>query len=104
MLTESVTCPRCGTASPAEAKLCDACGRALAQRQAAAPPADPRDYRPQHLAKKIAASRTALEGERKQVTVLFADVMGFMELAERTDPESWQGSWTASPNSGTPRG
>ena len=41
------------------------------------------------LADKILRSRSALEGERKQVTVLFADVKGSMELAERVDPEAW---------------
>jgi class 3 adenylate cyclase/tetratricopeptide (TPR) repeat protein len=52
---------------------------------------DPRTKPPEHLAEKIRAGRDALEGERKQVTVLFADVMGSMELAERSDPEEWQG-------------
>jgi len=50
---------------------------------------DPRDYTPKHLAEKILASRAALEGERKQVTVLFADVKGSMELAEQVEPEEW---------------
>src|SRR5260370_2751516 len=50
---------------------------------------DPRSYTPKHLADKILASRSALEGERKQVTVLFADVKGSMELAEQLDPEAW---------------
>jgi class 3 adenylate cyclase len=44
---------------------------------------------PKHLADKILSSRSALEGERKQVTVLFADVKGSMELAEQLDPEQW---------------
>jgi class 3 adenylate cyclase len=44
---------------------------------------------PQHLADKIRSARRTLEGERKQVTVLFADVKGSMELAERMDPEAW---------------
>ena len=44
---------------------------------------------PVHLAEKVLASRGRLEGERKQVTVLFADVKGSMELAERIDPEAW---------------
>ncbi|MCH7709038.1 MAG: AAA family ATPase [Myxococcales bacterium] len=69
-------------------------GRALAW---AGPPAslpsaareDPRDYTPKHLADKILESKSALEGERKQVTVLFADVKGSMELAEALDPEEW---------------
>jgi class 3 adenylate cyclase len=49
----------------------------------------PRDYTPRHLADKILRSKSALEGERKQVTVLFADVKGSMELAEQVDPEEW---------------
>jgi class 3 adenylate cyclase len=51
--------------------------------------ADPRSYTPKHLAEKILTSRSALEGERKQVTVLFADVKGSMDLAEQVDPEEW---------------
>jgi class 3 adenylate cyclase/tetratricopeptide (TPR) repeat protein len=61
---------------------------------AAAAPAverEPRAYTPKHLADKILQSRSALEGERKQVTVLFADVKGSMELAEQTGPEAWHG-------------
>jgi class 3 adenylate cyclase len=48
---------------------------------------EPRAYTPPHLVEKILTSRTALEGERKQVTVLFADVSGFTSIAERLDPE-----------------
>src|SRR5262249_25389983 len=48
---------------------------------------DPLSYTPKHLAEKILTSRSALEGERKQVTVLFADVVGFTTLAEHLDPE-----------------
>jgi hypothetical protein len=47
----------------------------------------PLAYTPRHLAEKILTSRSALEGERKQVTVLFADVAGFTTLAEQLDPE-----------------
>jgi len=50
---------------------------------------DIRTYTPKHLADRILQSRSALEGERKQVTVLFADVKGSMELAEQLDPEEW---------------
>jgi class 3 adenylate cyclase/tetratricopeptide (TPR) repeat protein len=49
----------------------------------------PAAYTPKHLADKILQSKSALEGERKQVTVLFADVKGSMELAEQLDPEAW---------------
>jgi len=47
----------------------------------------PRAYTPAHLTEKILATRAALEGERKQVTVLFADLKGFMELLADRDPE-----------------
>ena len=47
----------------------------------------PLTYTPRHLAEKILTSRSALEGERKQVTVLFADMAGFTTLAEQLDPE-----------------
>ena len=56
-----------------------------------ATPRDPRTYTPEHLARRILQSRSAIEGERKQVTVLFADVKGSMELAQQIDPEAWHG-------------
>jgi class 3 adenylate cyclase len=49
----------------------------------------PRSYTPKHLAQKILNTRAALEGERKQVTVLFADVQRSLELAEQVDAEEW---------------
>jgi class 3 adenylate cyclase/tetratricopeptide (TPR) repeat protein len=52
-------------------------------------PVEPERRAPAHLADKILRSKAALEGERKQVTVLFADVKGSMELAEHLDPEVW---------------
>jgi class 3 adenylate cyclase len=54
----------------------------------------PDSYTPRHLAEKILTSRSALEGERKQVTVLFADVSGFTSLSERLDPEDVHGLMT----------
>jgi class 3 adenylate cyclase/tetratricopeptide (TPR) repeat protein len=51
------------------------------------PAREPLAYTPRHLADKILTSRNVLEGERKQVTVLFADVAGFTTLAEQLDPE-----------------
>jgi len=52
-------------------------------------PQSPASYTPAHLAEKILQCRSALEGERKQVTVLFADIKGSMELAGQLDPEAW---------------
>ena len=49
----------------------------------------PRSYTPRHLAERILKTRSALQGERKHVTVLFADVKGSVELAARVDPEEW---------------
>jgi class 3 adenylate cyclase/tetratricopeptide (TPR) repeat protein len=67
-------------------------GDAASTPPPAATPAQPPEraplaYTPRHLAEKILASRSALEGERKQVTVLFADTAGFTALARRLDPE-----------------
>jgi len=80
-----VSCPSCGHENPAGARFCNNCGAPLAP--ALTP--EPRSYTPRHLVEKILASRSALRGERKLVTVLFADVVRSMELAERVDPEEW---------------
>ncbi len=76
----------CGHDNRDGAKFCDQCGLPLG---AAARSAAPASYTPRHLVEKILQSRSALEGERKQVTVLFADVQGSMHLAEQVDPEAW---------------
>ena len=81
-------CPGCGTRNPPAHKFCHQCGQTLAPLPTpAARIASPQSYTPPHLAEKILTSRTALAGERKQVTVLFADVSGFTSIAERLDPE-----------------
>src|SRR3712207_27919 len=81
-------CPHCGEAATPGKKFCAACGGSLAAAPAIARPApSPQDYTPQHLAERIISSRGALEGERKQVTVLFADLKGSMELLADRDPE-----------------
>jgi tetratricopeptide (TPR) repeat protein len=76
----------------AGSKFCDRCGAPLAATSphpaAAAPRFGlPESYTPKHLAEKILTSKSALEGERKQVTVLFADVKGSTELLADRDPE-----------------
>src|SRR5262245_27330148 len=80
------TCSNCGTALSAAAKFCHACAHPVAAG-AVAPPRAPDSYTPKHLAEKILTSKTALEGERKLVTVLFADIKGSMELLADRDPE-----------------
>src|SRR5438067_113898 len=85
-LTRDVTCSSCGHANPAGQTFCNGCGGRL-DESARSAARDRRAYTPKHLVEKILASRTALEGERKQVTVLFADVKGSMDLAEQIDPE-----------------
>jgi class 3 adenylate cyclase/tetratricopeptide (TPR) repeat protein len=80
-------CPACGTLCPAGQKFCGECGAALARATAASKFVSPENFTPKHLAEKILTSRSALEGERKQVTVLFADVKGSLELLADRDPE-----------------
>src|SRR5215510_1675871 len=87
-----VVCPNCGVATRLGAKFCKKCGQRLLE---AAPAAlvtvgkfgSVEAYTPRHLAEKILISKNALEGERKQVTVLFADMKGSMELLADRDPE-----------------
>jgi class 3 adenylate cyclase/tetratricopeptide (TPR) repeat protein len=83
-------CPGCGEGNRPVAKFCKHCGARL--RGASAPPAgrfaEPTAYTPPHLAERILRSRAALAGERKQVTVLFADVEDFTGLGASLDPES----------------
>src|SRR3989338_8185608 len=84
----ALTCAKCGVELPGGAKFCLECG-APVSAEATVPSrfASPEAYTPKHLAEKILTSRTALEGERKQVTVLFADLKGSMELLADRDPE-----------------
>ena len=79
-------CRECGVDLPAGAKFCPQCGRTVEAPAAEAP--SPRAYTPRHLAEKILTSRSALEGERKQVTVLFCDVVESTRIAEHLDPET----------------
>ena len=88
-------CPACGASLPPESLFCGKCGvRLLSDTTTAAlvsaPTAHqrpPAAYTPPHLQEKILTSRSALEGERKQVTILFADLKGSMELLADRDPE-----------------
>jgi len=81
------TCSNCGTALSASAKFCHACAHPVAS-EASPPSRAPNSYTPKHLAEKILTSKAALEGERKQVTVLFCDIVDSSRLAERLEPEA----------------
>jgi class 3 adenylate cyclase/tetratricopeptide (TPR) repeat protein len=111
-----MTCPRCQHANPVDARFCTGCGQPLAllclvcqtpntpgsrfckacgtSLATTAPPrpdlraAASQSYTPRHLTEKILTSRSALEGERKQVTVLFCDLANSTGLAERLGPEA----------------
>ena len=98
-----VACSNCGRELRTGARFCDGCGAALKEvespqsRVKSGESGNSRlsafgsrlargahSYTPKHLAYKILQSKSALEGERKQVTVLFADVKGSMELARES--------------------
>jgi class 3 adenylate cyclase len=88
-------CSHCGQLNRSESRFCRICGQLIDQTATTLPasvlggPA-PDSYVPRHLAEKILASRQSLEGERKEVTVLFADIRGSTRLLEGLDPEDAQ--------------
>jgi class 3 adenylate cyclase len=94
------TCPQCGAEMPGEFRFCGQCGTSLdpaTPESGTAPSPESAaaevwtrslaSYTPKHLAEKILKSRSAIDGERRQVTVLFADIAGFTTLAEKLDAE-----------------
>jgi class 3 adenylate cyclase/tetratricopeptide (TPR) repeat protein len=81
-------CAKCESELPAAAKFCSQCAAPVGAASDATPRfASPASYTPTHLAERIRTSKDALEGERKHVTVLFADLKGSMELLADRDPE-----------------
>jgi class 3 adenylate cyclase/tetratricopeptide (TPR) repeat protein len=82
-------CPDCGKTNRPEAKFCDECGSKLGKPKETVPVdySEPQSYTPKFLADKILTTRSSLEGERKLVTVLFADVANYTSIAEKLDPE-----------------
>jgi class 3 adenylate cyclase/tetratricopeptide (TPR) repeat protein len=84
----AVACAACGAPLNSLDRFCDRCGAAAAR--SAGPHAgfdSPRTYLPRHLAERIVAAKSALEGERKHVTILLADMKGSLELLADRDPE-----------------
>ncbi len=82
-------CPDCGRVLPSTAKFCDNCGSDLRESDEPSPIdySRPRAYTPRYLADKILTTRSSIEGERKLVTVLFADVANYTSISEKLDPE-----------------
>src|SRR5262245_55107917 len=85
----ATVCPSCGFSNEPGEDFCGGCAASLAAASRPIEPrfAAPQSYTPKHLAEKILTSKTALEGERKQLTVLFADLKGSMALLANRDPE-----------------
>jgi class 3 adenylate cyclase/tetratricopeptide (TPR) repeat protein len=84
-----LVCPSCGHTYEPDSVFCDECGYSLAGNKKA-PPIDynqPQSYTPKHLADKILTNRKTIEGERKLVTVLFADAVNYTAMSEKLDPE-----------------
>jgi class 3 adenylate cyclase len=84
-----LVCSACGYMCDSESLFCDECGQDLRALKETTPIdyAQPQSYTPKHLADKILTNRKTLEGERKLVTVMFADVAGFTAISEKQDPE-----------------
>jgi class 3 adenylate cyclase/tetratricopeptide (TPR) repeat protein len=85
----ALVCPECGAENFPDDKYCGECGHDLSVPKEAAPIdfAEPYSYTPKFLADKIITTRSSIEGERKLVTVLFADVAGYTNIADKLDPE-----------------
>lgn len=83
-------CHICGRENPPTNKFCYECGHNFSEVVKGAIPFQldkPQSYIPQHLADKILATKNSIEGERKLLTVLFADVKGSTSIGETLDPE-----------------
>src|SRR5713101_214901 len=83
----AVTCSSCGAEVTPGKRFCGKCGGPVGSTTPESRFASPQSYTPKHLVERILFSKSALEGERKQVTVLFADLKGSMELLADRDPE-----------------
>ena len=83
-------CPKCKSINSFDHKFCGECGNKFHDNLKESLSVDnsgPQSYTPKHLADKILTSRSSIEGERKLVTVLFADVANYTSISEKLDPE-----------------
>jgi class 3 adenylate cyclase/tetratricopeptide (TPR) repeat protein len=82
-------CPSCGAKLPLDRKFCGECGHDLIalEETSTIDYSKPQSYTPKFLADKILTTCSSIEGERKLVTVLFADVANYTAMAEKLDPE-----------------
>ena len=82
-------CPKCGISNSSAFKFCYECGADLKslKETISIDYSRPHSYTPKFLADKILTTRSSIEGERKLVTVLFADVANYTSIAEKLDPE-----------------
>jgi len=87
-LDVALVCPLCGTPGARSQSFCTVCGAGLKTQPSGA--SAPGQALPAHLAAKVRRAGPALQGERKHVTILFADVKGSMDLAGSLDPEEWR--------------
>jgi class 3 adenylate cyclase/tetratricopeptide (TPR) repeat protein len=85
----SLSCPQCGSEVLSDDLFCGDCGQSLKEPKEASPIdySEPQSYTPKFLADKILTTRSSIEGERKLVTVFFADVASYTSMAEKLDPE-----------------
>lgn len=79
-------CSQCGAPNATDARFCNQCGQPIVL---ASTPGQRTQYTPAHLTERVLKHRSAIEGERKQVTVVFADMVGSTRLAEQVDAEDW---------------
>ena len=83
----SLTCTRCGAELPSGARFCDECGTVIYEAVEPTPERAPRSDAPKHRAEEIPQSESAVEGERRHLTVLFCDLVESTTLASQLDPE-----------------
>jgi class 3 adenylate cyclase/tetratricopeptide (TPR) repeat protein/ribosomal protein L40E len=88
-LVSDISCPNCDASNPPDSKFCEKCGQGIKppEKIRSLKYSEPQSYTPKFLADKILKTRSSIEGERKLVTVFFADVANYTAMSEKIDPE-----------------